>query len=84
MCIRDSSNLIGPITLGITIALLAEHGDSVVAGFGIVSRIEMLITMILGALASSVAPFVGQNWGAGKIERIRRGLFISYVFCLFR
>ena len=76
------SNLIGPITLGITIALLAEHGDSVVAGFGIVSRIEMLITMILGALASSVAPFVGQNWGAGKIERIRRGLFISYVFCL--
>ena len=76
------SNLIGPITLGITIALLAEHGDSVVAGFGIVSRIEMLITMILGALASSVAPFVGQNWGACKIDRIRRGLFISYVFCL--
>ena len=76
------SNLIGPITLGITIALLAAHGDSVVAGFGIVSRIEMLITMILGALASSVAPFVGQNWGAGKIDRIRRGLFVSYVFCL--
>ena len=42
----------------------------------------MLITMILGALASSVAPFVGQNWGAGKFERIRYGLFISYVFCL--
>ena len=76
------ANLIGPVTLGITIALLAEHGDSVVAGFGVVSRIEMLITMILGALASSVAPFVGQNWGAGKFERIRSGLFISYVFCL--
>ena len=76
------SNLISPITLGITIALLAAHGDSVVAGFGIVSRIEMLITMILGALASSIAPFVGQNWGAGKIDRIRRGLFISYVFCI--
>ena len=44
------ANLIGPITLGITIALLAEHGDSVVAGFGVVSRIEMFITMILGAL----------------------------------
>jgi len=76
------ANLIGPITLGITIALLAEHGDSVVAGFGVVSRIEMLITMILGALASSVAPFVGQNWGAGKFERIRYGLFISYLFCM--
>ena len=76
------ANLIGPITLGITIALLAEHGDSVVAGFGVVSRIEMFITMILGALASSIAPFVGQNWGAGKHDRIRRGLYVSYVFCL--
>lgn len=76
------SNLIGPITLGITIALLASHGDSVVAGFGVVSRIEMLVTMILGALASSVAPFVGQNWGAGMPERIQRCLVISYSFCL--
>ena len=76
------ANLIGPVTLGITIALLADHGDAVVAGFGVVSRVEMLVTMILGALASSVAPFVGQNWGANKPDRIRSGLKISYVFCL--
>ena len=77
------SSLIGPISIGITIALLASHGDVIVAAFGVVSRIEMLVTMILGALASSVAPFVGQNWGAKRDERIREGLSVAYRFCIF-
>lgn len=77
------SSLIGPISMGITIALLAAHGDVIVAAFGVVSRIEMLVTMILGALASSVAPFVGQNWGAKQDDRVSEGLSIGYRFCLF-
>jgi len=76
------SSLIGPVSIGITIALLAAHGDVIVAAFGVVSRIEMLVTMILGALASSVAPFVGQNWGAKQDDRIKEGLSIAYRFCL--
>jgi putative MATE family efflux protein len=76
------SSLIGPISIGITIALLAAHSDAIVAAFGIVSRIEMLVTMVLGALASSIAPFVGQNWGARKTERIQDGLKVAYRFCL--
>lgn len=75
------SSLIGPVSMGITIALLANHGDLIVAAFGVVSRIEMLVTMILGALASSVAPFVGQNWGARHLDRINEGLSLSYRFC---
>ena len=77
------SSLIGPVSIGITIALLAAHGDVIVAAFGVVSRIEMLVTMILGALSSSVAPFVGQNWGAKQDERVQEGLWIAYRFCLF-
>ena len=76
------SSLIGPVSMGITIALLAAHGEAIVAAFGIVSRIEMLVTMILGALSSSVAPFVGQNWGAGLIDRIHHGIGVAYRFCL--
>jgi len=76
------SSLIGPLSMGITIALLANHGEFIVAALGIVNRIEMLVTMILGALSSSVAPFVGQNWGAGHYDRIHRGLKLSYGFCL--
>ncbi len=77
------SNLIGPISMGITLALLANHGDEIVAAFGIASRFEMLLMMILGALSSSVAPFVGQNWGAHQTDRIHEGLRLAYGFCLF-
>jgi putative MATE family efflux protein len=77
------SSLIGPTSLGIIIWLLSAHGSEVVAGFGVASRIDMLATMLLMSLSSSVAPFVGQNWGARKTDRIRRGLTISYQFSLF-
>lgn len=77
------SNLIGPFSMGVIIWLLAEHGPSVVAGFGITSRIEMLMTMILMSLSSSIGPFVGQNWGARKVDRIYLALSKSDWFCLF-
>jgi putative MATE family efflux protein len=76
------SQLIAPVSMGIILALLAAHGAEVVAGFGITSRIEMLLMMVMMALSSSVGPFVGQNWGAGKTERIHEGLAVSYRFCL--
>ena len=76
------TSLVGPVSMAITIALLAAHSDAIVAAYGVVSRIEMLTTMVLGALASSVAPFVGQNWGARKMSRIYRGLFLSDRFCM--
>ena len=76
------SNLIGPVSMGITIALLARHGEVIVAAFGIASRIEMLVMMIVGALSSSVVPFVGQNWGAREINRIHEGLRLAYGFCV--
>ncbi len=77
------SSLIGPTSLGIIIWLLARHGSEVVAGFGVASRIDMLATMLLMSLSSSIAPFVGQNWGARKTDRIRRGMKIGYRFSLF-
>jgi len=74
------SNLVGPVSLAVTIALLARHGDVVVAGFGVASRIEMLATMLIGSVAGSTGPFAGQNWGAGLPERIYRAQSLAYRF----
>lgn len=68
---------ITPLTLGILTGLLSRFGNDVVAGFGAAGKIEMLIMIIPNSLASVMAPFSGQNWGAGKIGRIRRGLRFS-------
>ncbi len=76
------NSLIGPVSMGVILWLLSEHGSSVVAGFGITSRFEMMIMMILMSLSSSIGPFIGQNWGARNIDRIYQALTISYKFSL--
>jgi len=38
--------------------------------------------MVIMALASVVGPFVGQNWGGSKFDRIRSGIRFSYQFSL--
>ena len=74
------SNLIGPVSMGVIVAMLADYGHIVVAGFGVASRIEALAIMILMALAASTGPFVGQNWGAGNFDRIYRVQTLGYRF----
>ncbi len=74
------TNLIGPVSMGVVFGLLAKYGHAVVAGFGVAVRIESLALMILMALSSSISPMVGQNWGAGRHERIDDALHFGYRF----
>ncbi len=83
------SSLISPVSLGVIIWLLAGHGPQVVAGFGVASRIDTLASMVLMSLSASVAPFIGQNWGARNVARVYAGLSFSYrvsllwgLFCI--
>jgi putative MATE family efflux protein len=74
------TNLIGPVSLAITVWLLAEHSHEVVAGFGVASRIESLATMLLMAVSASTGPFIGQNIGAGRVDRVREAQSLAYRF----
>jgi putative MATE family efflux protein len=77
-----ATQLIGPVSSAVITRLLAGHGEIVVAGFGVATRIEAVAVMLLFALSGSIGPFVGQNWGAGRSERVRAGLRVTYRFCL--
>jgi len=37
---------------------------------------------MLFALSGGIGPFVGQNWGASRPERVKEGLKVAYQFCL--
>ncbi len=77
-----ASNLIAPISMSVITRLLAGHGTVVVAGYGVASRIESMIVMIIFALSMSIAPFVGQNWGAASFDRVKLSLKLSNGFSL--
>ena len=76
------SSLTYPISMLVITKLLAGHGDAVVAGYTVASRVETLVHMVIWSASSSVAPFVGQNWGAENYRRVRIALRQVNFFCL--
>lgn len=77
-----AANMVTPISVGVITSFLAVHGAAAVAGFGVASRIESLALIAVIALSASIAPFVGQNWGARAFDRVRLALQQSFLFCL--
>lgn len=77
-----ASGLVMPFSMLIITRLLANHGHEVVAGYNVASRVETMAHMILWSVSSSAEPFVGQNWGAGKYDRVKLALKQCHTFCL--
>jgi putative MATE family efflux protein len=76
------TRVIVPFSIGVLTRLLASYGPEAVAGFGVAMRIEFLAMTVIFALATVVAPFVGQNLGAGRLDRVRIGLKYSKRFAM--
>lgn len=71
------SNIIQPLVLSIVTGVVARYGDHAVAAFGVVSRIESFAMIFVIAVASSMGPIVGQNFGAQKFDRIEQAFYLS-------
>src|SRR6185369_11217995 len=74
------------VTLGIFIItwFVGRYGKDAVAAFGIGTRIEQIALLPVMGLNVSTLALTAQNYGAGRIERIRQVLLISlrYGFVL--
>ncbi|NCF32995.1 MAG: MATE family efflux transporter [Proteobacteria bacterium] len=77
-----ATNLIGPVTAAYITRLMANYGETAVAAFGVANRIESVAAMLMFALSGSIGPFVGQNLGAKRLDRVRDGVKASYQFSL--
>lgn len=51
-------------------------GTDTVAAWTAYSKIDSVYWMIISALGISITTFVGQNYGAGKLDRVKRGLYV--------
>lgn len=76
----SATNMLGPIVLGILTRLISQYGEAAVAGYGVGTRIESLAMVVVMALSSVMTPFVAQNYGAGKQQRIKESLRAALIF----
>ncbi|MCG7849219.1 MAG: MATE family efflux transporter [ANME-2 cluster archaeon] len=76
------TRLLIPISMGVIIALVASYGHEAVAAFGVGIRIEFFALTVVFALSTVMGPFVGQNWGARRFDRVMQGVKYSNIFSL--
>ncbi len=74
------NNLVFPASAAVTTWLLAQYGSDAVAGFNVAVRIEAVLMVPVTALTFALASFSGQNFGAGRLDRVRLALTVTYRF----
>jgi len=76
------TRVVVPLGIGVITRIISSYGSEAVAGYGVAIRIQFFSMTVIRALASVIGPFVGQNWGARKYERIDQGIAKSRNFSL--
>lgn len=76
------ANIILPIGVAIITRMVAQFGAAAVAAFAVAQRVDGLVLAVLMALATVLAPVIGQNLGAGKQDRVRESIRLSSMFAL--
>lgn len=57
-------------------------GPAVIAGYSAAGKIQNMVTTVFVAFGATVASFVGQNQGAGRMDRVRQGVWMTQVMVL--
>jgi putative MATE family efflux protein len=78
-----ATNAIVPIANGIIVSMVAGFGVDAVAGFGIAMRIEPMFLIAFFALSAVTSPFMGQNYAAGKLDRVTQARMVIARFCFW-
>jgi putative MATE family efflux protein len=78
-----ATQVLFPISRAVLTRFMSAFGEPAVAAFGAGMRIEALALLVIWSLATVLLPFVGQNLGAARGDRIRRATSLSAWFCIF-
>lgn len=76
------ANILTPISSAILTAIVAPYGVAAVAAFGVGFRIESIACLLVLAISMTLPVFIGQNFGAGHISRVKQAYLQSIKFTL--
>ncbi|NQU44748.1 MATE family efflux transporter [bacterium] len=76
------SMILMPVSASVITMILSVFGNEAVAASGAAGRIEMFAFVIPMALGISLTPFVSQNFGAERLDRVRLAQKLATGFAL--
>jgi putative MATE family efflux protein len=77
-----ATSMLVPLATGILTRVVSGYGPSAVAAYGVGSRLEGLSMIGVWAMAAAITPFVGQNFGAGRYDRVRAAIRFALTFSI--
>ena len=69
-----------PIGQAIITRMVSGYGPAAVAGIAIAGRLTPVALGIIFALSGAIGPIIGQNYGAGRMDRVRRAFLDGLLF----
>ncbi|MBE6370367.1 MAG: MATE family efflux transporter [Lentisphaerae bacterium] len=69
------------VSMIFVVSLINSLGVAAAAAFGIALRLDELANKISQGVMMAVSTIVGQNIGAGRIDRIRKGVYYAWSIC---
>lgn len=72
--------LMMPVGMTVITRLTATFGTAAMAGCTAAGRLETIAFVIPMSLGMTLTPFIAQNYGARRYERIREGLIFAFKF----
>lgn len=82
------ANVATPIGTAIVTREMSKFGPEAVAGMAVIGRMAPVAFSVIWALSGAIGPIIGQNFGAGYVDRVRRAYldaitFVAvYVLCI--
>jgi Na+-driven multidrug efflux pump len=58
-------------------------GSSCMAGWSCYSKLDQYMMLPMQSLGQAATTFTGQNLGAGKLDRAKKGTWVAFGICLF-
>jgi Na+-driven multidrug efflux pump len=81
--VTSTSSLQTGVTLILTMSLASALGREAVAAYGVASRLEFLLVVLLSSLGTALVTVTSVNLGAKKYHRARRSAALSLVGIAF-
>jgi putative MATE family efflux protein len=76
------TNIATPAGGFISYRFVADYSDDVIASFAVIGRIVPVAFCLIFSLSGAVGPIIGQNFGAGKFDRVRLTIQQATLFAL--
>jgi len=74
------TNVATPIGTAIVTREMSKFGPEAVAGMAVIGRLTPVAFSVIWALAGAIGPIIGQNFGAGDMERVKRAYVDALKF----